>query len=138
MTTYKIFDPKYPTSEDSNIFMVMPDQSMAPKIEQGDYLNIYPSEDPDAIDNGDIVVVEIDGKYFVRRWQRYAKGEPSDMDVVALWPLNLKEFDSDCFLRKDFDQYSILGVVQEVRCVLDENLKSEFRSFLEKYYDLRA
>lgn len=138
MTTYEIFEPKYPTADDCNIFMVMYDQSMAPKIEEGDFLNIWPSEDPDAIDNGDIVVVEIDGEYFVRRWQRYAKGEPSDMDVVALWPLNSKEFDGDCFLRKDFDQYSILGVVQEVRCVLDENLKSEFRSFLERYYDRRA
>lgn len=138
MTTYEIFEPKYPTADDYNIFMVMPDQSMAPKIEEGDFLNIWPSEDPDAIDNGDIVVVEIDGEYFVRRWQRCAKGEPSDMDVVALWLLNSKEFDGDFFLRKDFDQYSILGVVQEIRCILDENLKSEFRSFLERYYDLRA
>lgn len=138
MSTYAIYEPKYPTANDCNIFMVMPDQSMAPRIEQGDFLNICSSEDPDAIDNGDIVVVEIDGEYFVRRWQRYAKGEPSDMDVVALWPLNSKEFDNDCFLRKDFDQYSILGVVQEVRCILDEDLKSEFRSFLERYYDIRA
>ena len=138
MTTYEIFEPKYPTADNYNIFMVMPDQSMAPRIEQSDYLNIFPVEYPDEIENGSIVVVEIDSKYFVRRWQRYAKGEPSDMDVIALWPINTMKFDCECFLRKDFDQYSILGVVQETRAFLDENLKSEFRSFLERYYDLRA
>lgn len=137
MSTYEIFEPKYPTPNDSNIFMVMPDQSMAPRIENGDYLNVYPTTDPDTIDNGDIVVVKIDGEYFVRRWQRYTKGEPSDMDVIALWPTNTMKFDGDCFLRKDFDQYSVLGVVQEARCIFDEDLESEFRSFLERYYDLR-
>lgn len=137
MSTYEIFEPKYPTPDDFNIFMVMPDQSMAPRIEKGDYLNIYPIEDPDMIENGDIVVVEIDGEYFVRRWQRYTKGKPTDMDIIALWPTNTMKFDGDCFLRKDFDQYSILGTVWETRCIFGEVQKKEFSSFLKQYYDLR-